>query len=122
MSRQAAEEYEAERNRQLTVNEARHIHDLVEQARQSWERSAARWPFELLQNAHDAGPREELSSVAVKVVAGPSELVVEHDGAAFTTKDLASLFSGGSNKKREDIATTGRFGQDFRFAPKEWAT
>jgi hypothetical protein len=40
-------------------------------------------------------------------------LTFEHDGAAFTSQELAALLSGGSSKEFESEITTGRFGTGF---------
>jgi hypothetical protein len=42
-----------------------------------------------------------------------STLTFEHDGAAFTSQELAALLSGGSSKEFESEITTGRFGTGF---------
>ena len=49
---------------------------------------------------------------------GPSalrglEVAFEHDGAPFTSEELAALLSGGSSKEFESEITTGRFGTGF---------
>jgi hypothetical protein len=40
-------------------------------------------------------------------------VVFEHDGAPFTSEELAALLSGGSSKEFESEDTTGRFGTGF---------
>jgi hypothetical protein len=60
MSEKALEEYQQARDHQLLRNEARHIRTRVHEARESSHLAGIRWPFELLQNALDAGPREGL--------------------------------------------------------------
>ncbi len=37
----------------------------------------------------------------------------EHDGAAFSSQELAALLSGGSSKELDSEHTTGRFGTGF---------
>ncbi|MFC2014040.1 hypothetical protein ACFLU8_04090 [Chloroflexota bacterium] len=40
-------------------------------------------------------------------------MVFEHDGALFTSDELAALLSGGSSEEFESAVTTGRFGTGF---------
>jgi len=40
-------------------------------------------------------------------------LIFEHDGAPFTSDELAALLTGGSSKEFESEVTTGRFGTGF---------
>jgi hypothetical protein len=40
-------------------------------------------------------------------------MIFEHDGAPFTSKELAALLSGGSSKELASEETTGRFGTGF---------
>ncbi|HQU44796.1 MAG TPA: hypothetical protein PK867_18420, partial [Pirellulales bacterium] len=70
-------------------------------------------PFELLQNALDAGPRKGRSSVTIRLRREQSNVVFEHDAEPFTSRDLAALLSGGSSKEFESEVTTGRFGTGF---------
>jgi hypothetical protein len=55
-----------------------------------------RWPFELFQNALDAGPR-------------PDKLLVD----ITISRRGSNLLSGGSNKELESEDTTGRFGTGY---------
>jgi hypothetical protein len=98
MSHEALRAYERARNSQLQRNEARHIRTRVHEARQAPHIAAVRWPFELLQNALDAGPRAGRASVAVTVQHRKGDVVFEHDGAPFSSEELAALLSGGSSK------------------------
>jgi hypothetical protein len=66
MSTEALEEYDRAREFQLTKNEARGILKHV-MARRNPDDATIRWPFELLQNAHDAGPRPGGRLVAVEI-------------------------------------------------------
>jgi len=86
---------------------------LVEQARGNVERSGARWPFELTQNAHDPGPRPGIDEVTIDISFKGQTVIFQHDGKPFSTQDLAALLSGGSNKEFESNETTGRFGTGF---------
>ena len=113
MSDKAYEIYEEALRAQHSRNEARRIRTLVDQARQSPHSAGIRWPFELLQNALDAGPRENSSIVTVRLRCDDSKVVFEHDGAPFTSDELAALLSGGSSKDFESETTTGRFGTGF---------
>jgi len=113
MSKKALDGYDKVRDAQLEKNEARRLRTKVNDARGNPYDAAARWPFELLQNALDAGPRAAQESVRITFREEPSALVFEHDGAFFGLQDLAALLSGGSNKGFDDAETTGRFGTGF---------
>jgi hypothetical protein len=113
MSEIALQIYEESLKEQHNRNEARRIRTRVAEARKSSHRAGLRWPFELLQNALDAGPRGGRSHVNVTVRCEPAKIVFEHDGAPFTTTELAALLSGGSSKDFESEVTTGRFGTGF---------
>ena len=113
MSDTAYQSYEDALNEQHSRNQARRIRTLVHQACQSPHSARIRWPFELLQNALDAGPRDGRSVVTVRLSREPARIVFEHDGAPFTSQELAALLSGGSSKEYESDTTTGRFGTGF---------
>lgn len=113
MSREAFESYQQALDLQHQRNEARHIRTRVHEARQAPHLAGLRWPFELLQNALDAGPR--LGRPAVRVLLQHEEgvAVFEHDGAPFSPGELAALLSGGSSKEFGSEETAGRFGTGF---------
>ena len=113
MSKEAYDIYEKALKEQHSRNEARRIRTRVDQARQSPHSAGIRWPFELLQNALDAGPREGRNAVTVRLRCEPTKVVFEHDGAPFSSDELAALLSGGSSKEFESETTTGRFGTGF---------
>ncbi|CAN96264.1 hypothetical protein predicted by Glimmer/Critica [Sorangium cellulosum So ce56] len=113
MSNKALTAYREAREDQLVRNEARHIRSKINDARGSRHDAGVRWPFELLQNALDAGPRPGSDRVEVRLRQNGDEFVFEHDGAFFTLRDLAALLSGGSSKEFESEDTTGRFGTGF---------
>ena len=113
MSETAYQIYEDALNEQHTRNQARRILTRVDHARRSPHSARIRWPFELLQNALDAGPRDDRSVVTVRLSRLPTRVVFEHDGAPFTFRELAALLSGGSSKEYESDTTTGRFGTGF---------
>ena len=117
MSEAALKAYEEARVEQLTRNEARRIRTKVSDARKNPESAGRRWPFELLQNAHDAGPYQGRDFVQANVTWEQTpegiKLIFEHDGAPFSLKELAALLSGGSSKDFESEETTGRFGTGF---------
>ena len=98
MSGTALKEYEIESNRQRTRNDARTIRSGVEMAQQNTPRAGVRWPFELIQNAHDAGPRDGDSRVKISFTFKDNDLVVSHTGKPFTARELAALLSGGSRR------------------------
>jgi hypothetical protein len=117
MTQIARAEYDAAEREQQERNEARHIKNNVDKARKDHHITGERWPFELLQNAHDTGPREGLDRVDVAIEWKPTESGAEfsfkHNGAPFLPQDLAALLSGGSNKDYQSETTTGRFGTGF---------
>ena len=113
MSETAYQIYEEALNEQHSRSLARRIRMRVDQARRGPHAASVRWPFELLQNALDAGPRGGRAVVTVRLRREPSKIVFEHDGAPFTSQELAALLSGGSSKEYESEATTGRFGTGF---------
>src|SRR5258708_4315995 len=110
MSEQAFRTYEQALKEQHTRNEARRIRTRVSEARRNPHPAGLRWPFELLQNALDAGPRGGRASVTIRLRRDPSRVSFEHDGALFNSQELAALLSGGSSKEFESDVTTGRFG------------
>ena len=58
MSTTARTEYDNARINQTTQNDSRRIRTKVQAAQTSARAGVQwRWPFELMQNAHDAGPR-----------------------------------------------------------------
>ena len=113
MSDKAYQIYEEALKEQHSRNEARRIRTRVDQARHSPHSAGIRWPFELLQNALDAGPRNGRSTVTVGLRNDATTVVFKHDGAPFAFDELAALLSGGSSKDFESETTTGRFGTGF---------
>ncbi len=113
MSEAAFQIYEQALQEQYNRNEARRIRTRVTEARRNPHPAGLRWPFELLQNALDAGPRQDRSSVTIRLCHEPSKVLFEHDSAPFTSLELAALLSGGSSKDFESDVTTGRFGTGF---------
>lgn len=113
MSDKALTDYRHARQNQLVRNEARHIRSKINDAQGSRHDAGVRWPFELLQNALDAGPRPGYDRVEVRLRQNNQTFVFEHDGAFFTLRELAALLSGGSSKEFESEDTTGRFGTGF---------
>lgn len=92
---------------------ARRIRAKVRDARGDPDRAAQRWPFELIQNAHDAGPRVDADRIAVSFEFAEGTLRFEHDAAPFTLTDITALLTGGSSKDFDSEDTTGRFGTGF---------
>lgn len=113
MSRQAREEFEEARNLQAVLSDARRIRDRVDAAQQSSVRAGIRWPFELIQNAHDAGPRDGDERMEVHFKLCDDRLVVSHTGNPFLAQELSALLNGGSSKELNSKETTGRFGTGF---------
>lgn len=102
-------------NEQVQKVLARRIHAKVRDARSDPDRAARRWPFELLQNAHDAGPRDGHDGISVTFNLDPINGVLrfQHDAAPFAMADIAALLTGGSSKDFDSRETTGRFGTGF---------
>src|SRR5688572_21001010 len=86
---------------------ARRIHSRVRDARADPDRAARRWPFELIQNAHDAGPRLGRDGVTLTFMLVDGMLRFEHDAAPFGIADVAALLTGGSSKDFDSEETTG---------------
>lgn len=113
MSESAYKIYNDAETDQRTRNEARRILSRVDQARKSPHSAGVRWPFELLQNTLDAGPRDGRPHVEVGLKDDGATVVFQHDGAPFRPNELAALVSGGSSKEYDSEETTGRFGTGF---------
>ena len=113
MSELARVEFDNARIQQTTQNDARRILQRVLAAQQNPTRAAIRWPFELIQNAHDAGPRDGDDRVEINFMLWEDRLVVSHTGKPFVAQELAALLSGGSSKEFDSEETTGRFGTGF---------
>ena len=112
MSEEAYDLFDRALSEQHARNEARRIRSRVHEARGNPHPASFRWPIELLQNALDSGPRSG-STITVRLHSESSKLTFEHDGAPFTSEELAALLSGGSSKEFESEVTTGRFGTGF---------
>ena len=113
MSELARTEFDNARILQTTQNDAGRIRRGVAAAQQRLVRAGVRWPFELMQNAHDAGPRDDDQRVKIAFVLRDGQLVVSHTGKPFVAQELAALLSGGSSKEFDSEETTGRFGTGF---------
>ena len=113
MSVLARTEFDDARIQQTTQNDARRILQRVDAAQQNPTRAGVRWPFELIQNAHDAGPRDGDDRVEIIFMLSENSLVVSHTGKPFVAQELAALLSGGSSKEFDSEETTGRFGTGF---------
>ncbi len=113
MTEKAYKEYERARVRQLSKNDARRIRTKIDDARKDPHLAGPRWPFELLQNAHDAHPRPGKQKIDLLFDCREKRVIFEHNSAPFLSSDLAALLSGGSGKEFESADTTGRFGTGF---------
>ena len=113
MSENALKEAQAVDREHAHRNDARHILRSVGLALDSQVSSGVRWPFELLQNAHDFGAREGENLVEVEFCQQDEDLVVSHNGRIFSIPELKALLSGGSSKEFDGVDTTGRFGTGF---------
>ncbi len=90
MSELARTEFDNARIQQTTQNDARRIRQRVEAAQQGPSRAGVRWPFELMQNAHDAGPRDGDEQVEIDFVLSDDRLTVSHTGKPFVAQELAA--------------------------------
>ena len=113
MSENALKEAQAVDREQAHRNDARRILQRVALALESPDSSGVRWPFELLQNAHDFGAREGEDLVEIEFCQHNENLVVSHNGRIFSIPELKALLSGGSSKEFDGGDTTGRFGTGF---------
>lgn len=114
MSSHAKEEVGADLNNIATEIMATRILTKRNDARGSYRsRAARRWPFELLQNAHDPGPRPGKSKVDFSLELSSDKLEVSHNGRPFDSREIAALISGGTSKEYDSSETTGRFGTGF---------
>ncbi len=107
------ERFRAKRSEHVQKQLARLIHTKVRDARSAPDQAKKRWPFELIQNAHDAGERHGRDGVTMTFKLIDGTLTFEHDGAPFEMDDLVALLEGGSSKDFESRETTGRFGTGF---------
>ena len=113
MSENALREAQAVDREQARRKDARDILKGVNSALNSPDSSGVRWPFELLQNAHDFGAREGEDLVEIEFCQHNENLVVSHNGRIFSIPELKALLSGGSSKEFDGVDTTGRFGTGF---------
>jgi hypothetical protein len=87
---------------EATVNEkvhkaiALHIRTKILGARSDPDMSSRRWPFELIQNAHDAGAGAGREGISLAFQLTDGVLRFEHDAAPFTMDEFAALLTGGS--------------------------
>src|SRR6267142_6886534 len=77
---------------------ARRIHSKIRDARSDPDRAGRRWPFELIQNAHDAGERQGTLGISLSFQLDNGALEFQHDAAPFEIDDVAALLTGGSSK------------------------
>jgi hypothetical protein len=89
------------------------IRTKVDAARSDPDTSSRRWPFELIQNAHDASVRAGRENISLYFELIDGVLRFEHDAAPFTMDEYAALLTGGSSKDFMSMETTGRFGTGF---------
>ena len=113
MSKLALQEYDNACLEQSSKNDAKRIYYRVKAAQDNPVRAGLRWPFELVQNAHDAGPREGNDHVEIDFTLSDDRIIVSHTGKPFDSQELSALLSGGSSKEFDDEDTTGRFGTGF---------
>ena len=113
MSENALNEARAVDRDQAHRNDARRILERVESALEGQHSPEVRWPFELVQNAHDFGARDGEELVEIEFAHENDSLVVSHNGRIFSIPELKALLSGGSSKEFDGDDTTGRFGTGF---------
>jgi hypothetical protein len=78
MSQEAYDLFDRALSDQHARNEARRIRIRVHEARGNPHPASLRWPFELLQNALDSGPRDG-RTITVRLRCEASKLTFEHD-------------------------------------------
>ena len=83
---------------QAQSTEARRIRTRVRDARSETTGAAQRWPFELLQNVHDAGPRDGQQHVNLSFAWDGTTLDFRHDGSPFRLQEVAALLSGSAGR------------------------
>ncbi len=113
MSKNALDEARAVDRDQAHRNDARRILQRIESALEGHHSAGVRWPFELVQNAHDFGARDGEDLVEIRFSYLKNDLVVSHNGRIFSIPELKALLSGGSSKEFDGDDTTGRFGTGF---------
>jgi len=103
------EELRSARDKVLVDNTAQAVFKHLDRIKDKRSALGARWIWELLQNARDAaGPQ----GVRIQVYVSAAECRFEHDGKAFTSKEIAHLIYHGSTKI-EDLQDIGQFGSGF---------
>lgn len=113
MLRKRTPEYIAEENKIAIEILARNILKRLREHEANLGAIGRRWPFELLQNAHDPGPRSGSETVQLWFIEQGTSFRFEHDGKPFIMKDLVALNHGGSSKDFDGDNTVGRFGTGF---------
>ena len=92
--------------RVLTENTAQSVLKHLTELTETQTRARTRWVWELLQNARDAG------ADVVSVKHDEDKVVFRHNGAGFTSEEIAHLIYHGSTKT-EDAETIGQYGSGF---------
>lgn len=100
------ENFDAVRIGVLTDNTAQGVRNYLMGLVAKQARVRTRWVWELLQNARDAG------AAVVSVKHDEDKVVFRHDGAGFTSEEIAHLIYHGSTKA-EDAETIGQYGSGF---------
>ncbi len=88
---------DAIKNRVLTENTAQGILNHLQELESNRARMQRRWIWELLQNARDASVDHDTHLVA-SIEVQDDEVVFQHNGRGFTTKEVAHLIYHGSTK------------------------
>ncbi|MEK7994507.1 MAG: hypothetical protein AAB403_11950 [Planctomycetota bacterium] len=105
-----SEEFDEISRREARSLAARSIHNDVQDWRGTKKPIASkRWLWELLQNARDSAGRRPFS---FGISWDSSKLVVRHDAAPFSLKEIVALVEGDSSKRKRG-ETIGRFGKGF---------
>ena len=92
--------------RVLTENTAQSVLKHLTELTETQTRTRTRWVWELLQNARDAG------ADVVSVKHDEDKVVFRHNGAGFTSEEIAHLIYHGSTKT-EDAEAIGQYGSGF---------
>jgi len=101
---------EQARHNVLVDNTAQAVFKHLRKLEDQRDRFRLRWIWELLQNARDAAPQG--GTVTVKLEVMPQRLVFAHNGAPFSSEEIAHLVYHGSTK--HDMSDNiGQFGSGF---------
>ena len=96
----------------LTDTNAQGVLNHLKKNQSSRERMLDRWIWELLQNARDTSATVDESRLTASICYEGGRLVFQHDGPAFSMREIVHLIYHGSTKT-EDDRPIGRYGSGF---------